>query len=469
MLSLPPLVRLLRRALSLAVPLSQSCGRALQPPMVRFLHCALSFTVPLSLADSPLHRPPWFLSVSVSRSFDPAQPISLDFKGQGFNHNLFTTNATKASASQPVPTMPSMMDCSQSIPRNSPKSRAKILVVQHRGGGRGGVIGRGGIIGRGDHDPALMKYFDCTCSFQSSAFDGNVVYQFEIMGYKTYRIAENISEEEDEPVGGGRYTVRPMCEIEASRATEVPRKRESEEEDEPVRGRHEPMRSMQGRVRERERNCERESTVNKTNQGGWRARPHDRDRGTVSERARRRRRTSRGGRARSHDRERGTASERARRRRRTSGGRGRGEHDHKRESTAKKMIQRFRGEEDDSTIQQFRGLERKKRNLYRARMKAAVLRQDVVGEPTRAQRRAEVAATSTSPSAPADRGKKRPRTYSYRKEKQQATQTSSVRGHPSLGDVVEAEASIVPVGSRKSRPGRPVIHHNVSVRHDRKT
>ncbi|KAK9143386.1 hypothetical protein Syun_012786 [Stephania yunnanensis] len=46
--------------------------------------------------------------------------------------------------------MPSMMDCSQPIPRISPKSRAKIPVVRRRGGGRGGVIGRGGIIGRGD-------------------------------------------------------------------------------------------------------------------------------------------------------------------------------------------------------------------------------------------------------------------------------------------------------------------------------
>ncbi|KAK9128396.1 hypothetical protein Syun_017193 [Stephania yunnanensis] len=64
-------------------------------------------------------------------------------------HNLFTTNATIASASQPLPTMPSMMDCSQPIPRISPKSRAKIPVVRCHGGGRGGVIGRGRIIGRG--------------------------------------------------------------------------------------------------------------------------------------------------------------------------------------------------------------------------------------------------------------------------------------------------------------------------------
>ncbi|KAK9105184.1 hypothetical protein Scep_022028 [Stephania cephalantha] len=63
--------------------------------------------------------------------------------------NLFTTNATNASASQPLPAMPSMMDFSQPIPRISPKARAKIPVVRRRGGGRGGVIERGGIIGRG--------------------------------------------------------------------------------------------------------------------------------------------------------------------------------------------------------------------------------------------------------------------------------------------------------------------------------
>ncbi|KAK9104866.1 hypothetical protein Scep_021710 [Stephania cephalantha] len=55
-----------------------------------------------------------------------------------------------------------------------------------------------------------------------------------------------------------------------------------------------------------------------------------------------------------------------------------------------------------------------------ARVKAAVSRQDVDGEPTRAQRRVE------------------------------ATQTSSVRGRPSSGDAVEADASNVPVGSRSS-------------------
>lgn len=35
----------------------------------------------------------------------------------------------------------------------------------------------------GDHDPALMKYFDCTRSGPRSAFDGGVVYQFETMEY----------------------------------------------------------------------------------------------------------------------------------------------------------------------------------------------------------------------------------------------------------------------------------------------
>ncbi|KAL7253192.1 hypothetical protein ACSBR1_007678 [Camellia fascicularis] len=35
----------------------------------------------------------------------------------------------------------------------------------------------------GDHDPALMKYFDCTRSGPRSAFDSDVVFQFEIMEY----------------------------------------------------------------------------------------------------------------------------------------------------------------------------------------------------------------------------------------------------------------------------------------------
>ncbi|KAL8251906.1 hypothetical protein R6Q59_035599 [Mikania micrantha] len=35
----------------------------------------------------------------------------------------------------------------------------------------------------GDHDPALLKYFDCTRSGPRSAFDNDVVFQFEIMEY----------------------------------------------------------------------------------------------------------------------------------------------------------------------------------------------------------------------------------------------------------------------------------------------
>lgn len=38
----------------------------------------------------------------------------------------------------------------------------------------------------GDHDPALLKYFDCTRSGPRSAFDSNVVYQFEIMEYVSW-------------------------------------------------------------------------------------------------------------------------------------------------------------------------------------------------------------------------------------------------------------------------------------------
>ncbi|KAK9148286.1 hypothetical protein Scep_007043 [Stephania cephalantha] len=105
---------------------------------------------------------------------------------------------------------------------------------------------------------------------------------------------------------------------------------------------------------------------------------------------------------------------------------------------------------------------------HMTKVKAAVSRQDVDGEPIRAQRRAEVATTSTSPSAPADCGKRMPQTASYRKEKQRATQISSVLGRPSLWDAVKAEASNVLVGSRKSRPDRSVIHHNVWVRHGQK-
>jgi actin-related protein 5 len=35
----------------------------------------------------------------------------------------------------------------------------------------------------GDHDPALLKYFDCTRSGPRSAFESDVVFQFEIMEY----------------------------------------------------------------------------------------------------------------------------------------------------------------------------------------------------------------------------------------------------------------------------------------------
>ncbi|CAM8926087.1 unnamed protein product [Rhodiola kirilowii] len=35
----------------------------------------------------------------------------------------------------------------------------------------------------GDHDPTLLRFFDCTRSGPRSAFDGNIVYQFEIMEY----------------------------------------------------------------------------------------------------------------------------------------------------------------------------------------------------------------------------------------------------------------------------------------------
>ncbi|KAK9105658.1 hypothetical protein Scep_022502 [Stephania cephalantha] len=87
---------------------------------------------------------------------------------------------------------------------------------------------------------------------------------------------------------------------------------------------------------------------------------------------------------------------------------------------------------------------------HMAIVKATASRQDLDGELTGAQRRAEVATTSTSLSAPEDLGKRRPQTTSYRKEKQQATQISSVLGRPSSRDAVEAEASNVPMGSRSS-------------------
>ncbi|KAH9609420.1 hypothetical protein KSS87_023400, partial [Heliosperma pusillum] len=35
----------------------------------------------------------------------------------------------------------------------------------------------------GDHNAGLLKYFDCTRSGPRSAFDSNVIYQFEIMEY----------------------------------------------------------------------------------------------------------------------------------------------------------------------------------------------------------------------------------------------------------------------------------------------
>lgn len=38
----------------------------------------------------------------------------------------------------------------------------------------------------GDHDPALMKYFDCSRTGPRSAFDSNVVYQFEMMEYVSF-------------------------------------------------------------------------------------------------------------------------------------------------------------------------------------------------------------------------------------------------------------------------------------------
>ena len=39
----------------------------------------------------------------------------------------------------------------------------------------------------GDHNTELLKYFDCTRSGPRSAFDNNVVYQFEIMEYVSYK------------------------------------------------------------------------------------------------------------------------------------------------------------------------------------------------------------------------------------------------------------------------------------------
>ncbi|KAK9094498.1 hypothetical protein Scep_025967 [Stephania cephalantha] len=87
-----------------------------------------------------------------------------------------------------------------------------------------------------------------------------------------------------------------------------------------------------------------------------------------------------------------------------------------------------------------------------ARGKSILSRQEVDGEPARAQRRAETA-TTTSPSTSANRGKRRAQTASYRKDKQQATQVSDLRARPSSGDDVEAEASNVPMGSKSSCGG----------------
>ncbi|KAK9070513.1 hypothetical protein SSX86_010915 [Deinandra increscens subsp. villosa] len=43
----------------------------------------------------------------------------------------------------------------------------------------------------GDHDPSLLKYFDCTRSGPRSAFDNDVVFQFEIMEYLSLCLMEN--------------------------------------------------------------------------------------------------------------------------------------------------------------------------------------------------------------------------------------------------------------------------------------
>jgi len=43
----------------------------------------------------------------------------------------------------------------------------------------------------GDHDPSLMKYFDCSRSGPRSAFDSNVVYQFEMMEYVSFSSYDN--------------------------------------------------------------------------------------------------------------------------------------------------------------------------------------------------------------------------------------------------------------------------------------
>ncbi|KAK9128469.1 hypothetical protein Syun_017266 [Stephania yunnanensis] len=87
--------------------------------------------------------------------------------------------------------------------------------------------------------------------------------------------------------------------------------------------------------------------------------------------------------------------------------------------------------------------------VYMARGKASILRQEVDGESTKAQHRSNTATTSANPSAPANRGKRRAQTVSYRKEKQQTTQISVISARPSSGDVVEAKTFNVPRGEQE--------------------
>ncbi|KAL5717305.1 Actin-related protein 5 [Ranunculus cassubicifolius] len=54
--------------------------------------------------------------------------------------------------------------------------RNVVLRPRHKGTGETVTI-------VGDHDPALLKYFDCSRASHRSPFDSNVVYQFEIMEY----------------------------------------------------------------------------------------------------------------------------------------------------------------------------------------------------------------------------------------------------------------------------------------------
>ncbi|KAK9092916.1 hypothetical protein Syun_027827 [Stephania yunnanensis] len=120
------------------------------------------------------------------------------------------------------------------------------------------------------------------------------------------------------------------------------------------------------------------------------------------------------------------------------------------------------GEDDEKSKEEIRRFQKRVLEFWEAeyvRKKRVdrVSRQDIDGELTRAQRRAEVAMTSTNPSAPADHGKRRPQIDSYWNDKQHATHTLSVRGCPFLGDAVEAEASNVPVGSRSSSEAETTI------------